>query len=478
MDDEALRTLLDHTQDKLVVVDAEGTYRYANAAMERILGYDHDSFIGTNTFEYIHEADREDVRRVFDRLVAAEEDRTETETYRHRAADGSWVWLESRMWNRSNSELGGYVVSSRDVTARKEAQRRQRETEDRLRQLAANTDDVLWMFTADWEELLFVNEAFEELWGISRADLRADPTRFLDGIYPDDRPRVRRAMERLSSGEPIEMEYRVNKELSFRRCVWVRGHPVVEDGEVTKVVGFARDITDRRRRERQLQVLDNLLRHNVRNTMNVVLGNAALAREYGGSDVVPLMDTVVETGAELLDTVEKERRVVDALVDAGDPVPTELPAVLEDALADVRDRYPDATIEAEIPEAVSVVAVPELRDAIRELLENAIEHADRPCPEVELVVDPDPGLRSGSEPDSESEPESVPIQVRDSAPPIPGNEIDPLFADADPSAVYHGTGLGLWLVYWIVDICNGTLSFGRTADDTGNVVTVRLPRAA
>jgi PAS domain S-box-containing protein len=130
MNDEALQTLLDHAQDKLVVVDAEGTYQYANAAMERILGYDHESFIGTNTFEYIHESDREAVHRVFDQLVAAEEDRTKTVTYRHQTADNSWVWLESRMWNRSNSKLGGYVVSSRDVTARKRAQKHQREVED------------------------------------------------------------------------------------------------------------------------------------------------------------------------------------------------------------------------------------------------------------------------------------------------------------------------------------------------------------
>ena len=358
MNDEELRTLLDLTQDKLVVVDAEGTYRYANAAMERILGYDREAFIGTNTFEYIHEADRETVRCVFDRLVAAEGDRTDTVTYRHRAADGSWVWLESRMWNRADAGLNGYVVSSRDVTARKEAETRRRETENRLRQIAANTDDVLWMFTADYEELLFANDAFEELWRIPRSELAEDPTRLLEAVHPDDRGRVRRSMDRLSRGEPVELEHRLGEDHGHRRWVWLRGDPIFEDGEVTKVVGFVRDVTDRRRRRRQLQVLDNLLRHNLRNAMNVVLGNAALAREYGDPDVASLMRTVIETGAGLLDTVEKERRIVDTLVDARDPVSVELPAVLRDVLADVRDRYPDATVEAEVPDAVSVVAVP------------------------------------------------------------------------------------------------------------------------
>jgi PAS domain S-box-containing protein len=463
MNREALRTLLNLTQDKIVVVDAEGTYRYANAAMERILGYDREAFIGTNTFEYIHEADRPTVRSTFDRLVAADEELTETETYRHRTAEGSWVWLESRMWNRSPSEFGGYVVSSRDVTARKAAETHQRETEDRLEQIAANSDDVLWMFSADFEELLFVNEAYEEIWGMSRSELAEDPTRFLEGIHPDDRSRVRRATERLASGEPLELEYRVNSDLSFRRWVWVRGHPIVENGEVTKIVGFARDITDRRRRQRQLKVLDNLLRHNLRNTMNVVLGHADLARQHGDADVEASMTAIVETASELFETVEKERQIVDILVDVDEPVSIELPALLGDVLADIHGRYPDAEITADLPEDVSVLAVPALEDAIRELFENGIEHADD-RPEIELRI--------------EADSETVTLRIRDAAPPIPDNEIEPLFTETDPSAVYHGTGLGLWLVYWIVDICNGDLGFGRTTDDTGNIVTVRLPRGS
>ena len=463
MNRETLRTLLDFTQDKIVVIDSEGTYQYANAATERILGYDRKAFVGTRTFEYIHDADRAAVRDVFDRLIESDAELTETVTYRHRTADGSWVWLESRMWNRFDSTLGGYVVSSRDITARKEAERRQRETEDRLRQIAANTDDVLWMFSAEWDELLFVNGAFEDFWGLSRDELTADPSRFLDEIHPDDRPAVRRAMGRLSSGEPIGMEYRVNSDRSFRRWMWVRGHPIFENGEVTKVVGFARDITDRCRRERQLRVLDNLLRHNVRNTMNVVLGNADLARRYGDEDVNTWMDTIVESGSELLDTVEKERRIVDVLCDVGEPVTVDLVELLENSLEDVRGRFPEATIRSDLHGSASAVAVPELDYAIRELLENAIEHADAQ-PEIALRVETDPG--------------TVSFSVRDNAPLIPDNETEPLFAEADPSSVYHGTGLGLWLVYWTVDLCDGRLEFERTADDTGNVVTVRLSRAS
>jgi len=127
------------------------------------------------------------------------------------------------------------------------------ETEQRLRTIAENSNDVLWMFTADWNELLFVNSPYETVWGRSTEELGSDPSSFLDGVHPDDRERVRAAMDRLSAGESIDIEYRVNAAEDFSRWVWVQGDPVFEGGEVTRVVGFARDVTDWKARERELE---------------------------------------------------------------------------------------------------------------------------------------------------------------------------------------------------------------------------------
>lgn len=457
---ENVCALLDHTQDKIVVVDSEGNYRYANAATERILGYDRDTFVGTNTFEYIHPEDRAAVRTVFEALVDADEELTETIQFRHRAADGSWVWLESRMWNQTDSDLGGYVVSSRDITARKAAKRRERETEARLAELAANTNDVLWMFSAEWDELLFVNEAFEDVWEIPRSELEADPSRFLDAVHPDDRQAVEEATAQLSAGDPVDLEYRLDDGRSRRRWVWVQGQPIVEDGTVTRVVGFARDVTDRRRQTRQLRVMDNLLRHNLRNVMNVIIGHAELATHPDGPDIETGMQTIIEVGNELLTTIEKERRIVSVLVDADEPVELDLSALLADLLADVRALDSDVRIVTDVPNEVKAIALTEIRDAIAELLENAIVHT--PCP-PELSVRVEDG------------PESVSIEIEDNGPPIPGNEFEPLFSERGGTDIYHGTGLGLWLVYWTVDLSGGELEFGRSTGG-GNSVRIRLPR--
>lgn len=125
----------------------------------------------------------------------------------------------------------------------------------RLRELAESSNDILWMVSGDWSEVLFINSAYGEVWGRSAEMLRADASDFLNGIHPDDRPAVRRAMNRLSNGEPVDIEYRVNEKEDFSRRVWVSGRPIFDDeGSVVRIAGFGRDITDRTPRRRLLSM--------------------------------------------------------------------------------------------------------------------------------------------------------------------------------------------------------------------------------
>ncbi|MFB6197057.1 MAG: PAS domain S-box protein, partial [Halobacteriaceae archaeon] len=98
------------------------------------------------------------------------------------------------------------------------------------------------------------NSAYEEIWGRSIDDLQRDSRDFLRGVHPEDRDLVREAMATLSDGESVDTEYRVNPGEDFKRWVWVQGEPITDDdGTVKRVTGFARDITERKRREQELQ---------------------------------------------------------------------------------------------------------------------------------------------------------------------------------------------------------------------------------
>ena len=158
---------------------------------------------------------------------------------------------------QKESGTSQYEVLANRIKNTVEQQRARNEIsymEERLGAIAGNTNDVLWLFTADWNELLYVNSAYEDIWGQSTDQLRSDPTGFIENIHPDDRDRVMEAMAQVSAGESPDLEFRVNEAEDFGRWIWAQADPVFdEEGNVKWVVGFSRDITERKERERELQ---------------------------------------------------------------------------------------------------------------------------------------------------------------------------------------------------------------------------------
>ena len=521
--DEWASILLGQTQDKIAVIDGSGEYVYVNEASADILGYEPDRLVGENAFEYVHGDDVAAIESQFERIVAAEQRCSETVRYRHRTADGGWTWLESRVasaditLDASDGGSGdgdanatrnddrdaidpdetreGYVVSSRDISERVAAERERRRARRRLETITRAAGDVLWLFSGDWDELLFVNPAYEEVYGQPIAELEGDPTSFLQTVHPDDVAVVEEAMARVSAGESVDIEYRVNPNRDYDRWVWAQAKPIVADGEVTRIAGFTRDITDRRRRERQLAVMDNLLRHNLRNDMCVVLGNAELiARDVSGAEngtdaengtetdvegstsIAERADLIRQHGERLLESAEKQRRIIDLLTDYPVPKPIDVVEVTTEVVERTVEEH-SVGIETDLPESAAAMTIDELDTAVRELLENAIEHAPDGRPELSVSV------RSATD-------DAVAIAIEDDCPPIPEIEFRVLTGEWEMNDVYHTSGLGLWLVYWIVDLSDGWIEFSRAgeddgeetieateADGDGNTITIYLPAA-
>ncbi|QAU12996.1 PAS domain-containing sensor histidine kinase [Halorubrum sp. BOL3-1] len=472
-------TLVDLAQDKIAVIDEAGRFRYLNAATRDLLGFDPEDLVGTDAFDLVHPDDVDRVRAAFESLVA---DGTRSDSpleYRYATADGDWVWFRTRVFPPAETGLDSYALSSRDVTLEVESRRR-------LETIASTSPDVLWMFDADWTELLFVNGAVESVFGTEPDALERRPQVFLEAVHPEDRPAVERAMERLSAGESTSLDYRIGSPDGPTSWVRVPGRPVIEDGEVVAVTGFARDVTDEYRRERQLTVMDNLLRHTIRNDMNIVDGTAERivdrlddAVETSSStsdgpdaphadvaelaaDLIDHAETVRRVADDLLTTAEKQRGVIDLLRQHEPPQPLRVAPLVESAVADAVGDPSDSRVEVSVscPDDARAFTHPELDYAIAELIENAIEHAEAtPTVEVEVTAPAD----------------RVEIAVRDNAPPIPPAERDPITDRWKMDDLTHTGGMGLWLVYWIADRSGGDLAFDTGAG--GNEVTVSVPDA-
>ncbi|WP_254765129.1 PAS domain-containing sensor histidine kinase [Natrinema marinum] len=451
--------LLEFARDKLAVVDDAGTYVYVTEASTSILGFEPAQLVDEPALEYIHPADR---RAVIDRFsqISASTQTSATVRYRHATESGDWVWLESRFTDPPDDALDGYVVSSRDITERVAAERERRDAESRLRTIAGAVGDVLWMFNGDWTELLFVNPAYEDVFGLPVEALEEDPHSFLEVVHPDDVDCIREAMAHASAGESVDIEYRVNPKTDYSRWAWVRAVPVLEDGEVVKIAGFTRDITDRRRRERQLAVMDNLLRHNLRNDMAVIMGNAESIARTADAPASERAETIRRQGRELLESTAKQREIIELLTERATPEPIDLVQVASDAIETIRDQHPAVTVELTAPDAAVAWTLHEMELAVIELLENAIQHNPNGQPTLSVSVD--------------TRQDRVELTIEDSCPPIPEVEFRVLTGDWEMDDIYHTSGLGLWLVYWVVDLSDGHITFERT--ETGNAITVSLPR--
>jgi len=85
-----------------------------------------------------------------------------------------------------------------------------RESERRLRQLAEHVPEVLWMVDIKTPRTLYINPAYERIWGRTCESLYRKSRSFIDGIHPEDRQRFLGAFEKqIRSRIPFDIQYRV-----------------------------------------------------------------------------------------------------------------------------------------------------------------------------------------------------------------------------------------------------------------------------
>jgi len=164
---------------------------------------------------------------------------------------------------------------------RRRAERRAERTGRRFADLTEHAAEMLWIFAGDWSELLFVNSVYEDLYGRPVDALEENPMEFMAAIHPADRERVVETMQRVSAGESVAAEFRITRPDDDERWVRAEAEPVVENGTVARVVGYSRDITERKRRERRLEAFANVVSHDLRGPLDVARGQLELARSTG-----------------------------------------------------------------------------------------------------------------------------------------------------------------------------------------------------
>ncbi|ELZ98039.1 light and oxygen sensing histidine kinase [Haloferax mucosum ATCC BAA-1512] len=454
---QRFKRITETTFDIIYRIDLSGTFTYASPSVERITGYRPKELLDTEFIDYIHESSVPKVRDAFARIL-----------------DGHYVeQLEVQFDTKHNGpvmlEINARPVYqdgelllvqgvARDITRRVEQDR-----ELRIQHRAIE-DTHIGITIADATlpgfPVEYVNEAFERLTGYASGELEG---RAYYAFLPDD----------IDSGvrDEIQDSLSLSQSITFDLLIarrdgtplWCRTtiSPVTDDhGGVTHFVGFHEDITEEERTVRLIELLNRVLRHNVRNSMNVVLGNAELLRES------PVAENIIEQirhRAEALVRLSDRAREVEEYAQR-DRKPTRLdPFTLLSRIVKTHEReYPDASIEVDVRTTHDICAGSELERAVSELVTNALSHHPTDSAQVRISV-----FDSG---------EQVCIEVTDDGRGISPSET--AFVEAGhETELEHGSSMGLWLVNWIVTRYGGSFQIGSLDDasQTGTRATLRVP---
>jgi len=299
------------------------------------------------------------------------------------------------------------------------------------RAIASETDDLLFVLDRDGQ-LIRVNDTARERLATTDTGLVG---RQIAAVL--DAP-----VETLRARETVELETAVGRR---RFDPQVSEFTDQHDRPLGSVVSL-RDVTERELREQRLEVLNRVLRHNLRNRVEVIRSNA---EELSAQTNSGYAETIIDS-ADGLAELGAKARAIDRFVsrsvrETERDLVAELEAVVEDAGGEITLTTPGS--------APLVTDWGALTAALESAIENAVEYADE---SVAVSV--------------ETVPDGYAITVADDGPDIPDSELAALDAGTE-TALQHGTGLGLWRLKWGVTKLNGDLSFD-THDGTTLRVTV------
>ncbi|EMA64800.1 PAS domain-containing protein [Halorubrum kocurii] len=309
--------------------------------------------------------------------------------------------------------------------------------------------------------LTYVNEEFERLTGYGPEMLGKD-CRFLqgEGTNPETVATIREAID---DERPVSVDilnYRANGQKFWNQLTVA---PIRDEtGAVIRYVGFQTDITERKLRERRLEVMGRVLNHNLRNKMNLIEGYTELLRaEPDEEERRRSLDVVADTTDDLMRIAETVRKIDHTFSEGGaEGVTVNLRDRFSELLSQMSDRYPDATFDLSLPDddllTVSVVGI---QTAIDEAVENAVKHNDAPSPRVWIRVE------RGDE-------EWIEIEIEDDGPGIPEHETHVL--DRGETSLKHADRLGIWLMYWVVSKAGGEFSV-ESLESGGTLLRMAVP---
>lgn len=444
---EPFKRAVEHAGHTIVVTDVDGTIQYVNPAFEEMTGYSREEALGENPrILQSGEHDEEFYEDMWETILAGDVWTAEV-VNEHKCGELYTVNQTIAPITDDEDRITGFVAVNDDITERKENERDLR----RYKTAADAAYNGIAVLNRDLT-FEFVNDTFVHSIGISRETLLSDTdlSMILDAgvIDKETYKRIYDATVAVFNGadRSRHLEYTITSPVAGELDLETYLRPI--SGELIDGVVFTiRDITERKRHERELERRNdrleefaNVVSHDLRNPLNVAQGHLELARCESDSehltkiaDAHGRMETLIENLLDLArdgDTIDERETV-------------ELRTITSEAWAGIETREARLVVETDCSILADGVR---LRQLIGNLFRNAIEHGG---PDITVTV--------GRTDDASG------FYVADDGPGIPPDERDAIFENGYTTAE-KGTGYGLSIVTRIVDAHGWDISVTDSQD--------------
>jgi PAS domain S-box-containing protein len=477
---ESFRKLVEQSPDA-VMVHRQGKILFANTACVSLLGASSAvELLGKQMFDFVHPDDRAAVRK---RIQEHAHDFTNV---RHNETklvglNGKETYTEVVACSITYLGQPSMQVAYRDISRRKEAEKKLQESEaslaaaQRVAHLGSWQRDLLDL--DDWAHnpLRWSEEMFRLL-GYNVGEVEPTRANFDRAIHPEDRDRMRELMSAaIRERRPYSTDYRILLPNGTERNLYSQAEIVYDEktNRPSKIVGVVQDVTERKRAEQELievkeaaeaanraksEFLANMS-HEIRTPLNGVIGMTDLAmetdltleqREY--LETVKLSaDSLLTVINDILDFSKIEAGKIDLELEDFN-----LRDILETTLKTLALRADEKGLEILCEIAPSVPDVVRgdsnrLRQVVINLIGNAIKFTDQGEVALNIHVDAEEGDNR-----------IIHFTVSDTGIGIPAEKQKLIFqpfsqADTSTTRKYGGTGLGLTISKRLVGLMDGNM---------------------
>jgi len=296
--EQRFRTLVQNSSDVITVIDAEGTVRYVSPAVEQVAGYSPDELVGKNVFAYVRPDIFEEAEDIFARLWAQPGLHPPFEfPVPHK--DGSWRRSEFLVNNLlDDPSVRGVVVNQRDITERREAEQRLRESEELYRSVVEQAAENIFLVDAKTKRVIQANAALHSSLGYTPDELKRMT---IYDIVAHDRETIDRNIEHiLEDGRRFVGERQYRRKDGSLIDVEVNAGAISYGGTRALCV-VAHDITERK-------MAEETLRHSL----------GALLALYGAGQILSSSLDREEIGSRLLEIMGRVSGTMAAAINLSD----------------------------------------------------------------------------------------------------------------------------------------------------------------